>query len=160
MVPSFSTTAEIMLSILPDSAESPPGEVWSSEECRLWAEFWTEEGAAFFHYNSTTEECRLYQTLHAECRAVGGPNEAPPFDQCEATRTTTLSTAETPTTTTAPTTHTELATTTTKKTTAATVPTTATITVTKTTTIATTTAATTSATSATKGKTYDTKECR
>ena len=126
--------------------------MWSSEECRLWAEFWTEEGAAFFHYNSTTEECRLYQTLHAECQAVGGPNEAPPFDQCEATPTTTGSTA--------PTTHTQLSTTTTKKTTAATVPTTATITVTKTTTIAITTAATTSATSATKGRTYDKKEGR
>ena len=134
MVPSFTTTVEIILPILPESAEPPPGEVWSSEECRLWAELWTEEGAAFFHYNSTSEECRLYRTLHAECKAVGGPKEAPSFDQCESTSTTKATTAETSATTTASTT-----TSTSKTTVATTVPSTAIVTTTKTSTTAATT---------------------
>ena len=67
--------------------EPSPGDVVNFEECRLWAELWTDDGAKFFHYNSTSEECRLYRTLLAECQAVGGPKEAPSFDQCEAATT-------------------------------------------------------------------------
>ena len=115
--------------------EPSPGDVVNFEECRLWAELWTDDGVEFFHYNSTSEECRLYRTLLAECQAVGGPKEAPSFHQCEAattestTATTTITTATTNTSTAAstmtPTTATTTASTTittTAKTTATTTP--------------------------------------
>merc|ERR1712198_753085 len=69
--------------------EPIPGNVASIEECRLWAELCMDDGVAFFHYNSVTEECHLYRTLDADCQSVGGPKDAPPFDQCTATTTTT-----------------------------------------------------------------------
>ena len=65
-----------------EADEPSPGDVGSIESCRLWAELWTDDGAAFFHYNSTSEECHLYRTLDADCQAVGGPKAAPSFDQC------------------------------------------------------------------------------
>jgi len=77
--------------------EPVPGNVASIEECRLWAELCMDDGVAFFHYNSVTEECHLYRTLDAECQSVGGPKSAPDFDECTATTTTTTTT---PTTTT------------------------------------------------------------
>ena len=106
---------DVIPPILLESDEPPPGEVWTSEECRLWAELWTDDGVEFFHYNSTSKECRLYRTLQAECEAVGGPKEAPSFDQCAATTTesttatTTKTTATTITSTAAPTTITTTA---------------------------------------------------
>ena len=79
--------------------EPIPGNVASIEECRLWAELCMDDGVAFFHYNSVTEECHLYRTMDADCQSVGGPKAAPDFDQCTAT-TTTTTTITTPTTTT------------------------------------------------------------
>ena len=87
--------------ILLESDEPPPGEVWTSEECREWAKLWTNDGVEFFHYNSTSKECCLYRTLHADCQSVGGPKEAPSFDQCAVTTTepTTATTTKTTATT-------------------------------------------------------------
>ena len=62
--------------------EPVPGHVEDREECRKWAELWVEDGVAFFHYISTSEECRLYRTLDTVCHSVGGPKAAPSFDQC------------------------------------------------------------------------------
>jgi len=86
-------------------AEEPfPEAVTSIEGCRLWAEVYSSVGAAFFHYNSTSEECHLYRTLDAECQAVGGPKAAPGFDQCTEKTTTTSPFVPTTTTTTTTTT--------------------------------------------------------
>ena len=52
------------------------------EECRKWAELWVEDGVAFFHYISDSEECHLYRTMDTVCHSVGGPKAAPSFDQC------------------------------------------------------------------------------
>ena len=58
--------------VLSSEADEPsPGAVLGIEECRLWAELWMDDGAAFFHYNSTSEECHLYCTLDADCQWVG-----------------------------------------------------------------------------------------
>jgi len=78
--------------------EPIPGNVASIEECRMWAELCMDDGVAFFHYNSVTEECHLYSTMDADCQSVGGPKAAPDFDQC--TTTTTPPTTMPPTTTT------------------------------------------------------------
>ena len=68
----------------PEEDEPIPGNVASIEECRLWAELCMDDGVAFFHYNSVTEECHLYRTIDADCQSVGGPKAAPDFDQCTA----------------------------------------------------------------------------
>ena len=68
-----------------EADEPSPGDVGSIESCRLWAELWMDDGATFFHYNSTSEECHLYHTLDADCQAVGGPKAAPSFDRCTTT---------------------------------------------------------------------------
>ena len=52
------------------------------EECRKWAELWVEDGVAFFHYISDSEECHLYRTMDTVCHSVGGPKAAPSFGQC------------------------------------------------------------------------------
>ena len=86
--------------------EPSPGDVGSIESCRLWAELWMDDGAAFFHYNSTSEECHLYRSLVADCESVGGPKDAPSFEQCTATTTPSPSVPPTPTETTTTTTTT------------------------------------------------------
>merc|ERR1711934_824673 len=70
----------------------------------MGAEVYSSVGAAFFHYNSTSQECHLYRTLDAECQAVGGPKAAPGFDQCSEKTTTTSPFVPTTTTTTTTTT--------------------------------------------------------
>ena len=75
-----------------EADEPSPGDIGSIEGCRLWAELWMDDGAAFFHFNSTSEECHLYRTMDKDCQAVGGPMDAPSFDQCTATTTTTTTT--------------------------------------------------------------------
>jgi len=72
-----------------ESDEPSPGDISSIDGCRLWAELWVDDGAEFFHYNATSEECHLYRTLSAACQAVGGPKDATSFEQCAATTTTT-----------------------------------------------------------------------
>ena len=62
--------------------EPTPGDVASIGACQEWAQFWDIDGVAFFHYNSTTEECHLYRNLSATCAAVGAPAIAPSLDEC------------------------------------------------------------------------------
>jgi len=70
--------------------EPPAGNVESIEACQQWAEaFSMVDEVAFFHFDSVTEECRLYRTMEADCQSVGGPRTAPSFEQCMATTTTT-----------------------------------------------------------------------
>ena len=83
-----------------ETDEPSPGAVSSIEGCRLWAELWMDDGAAFFHFNSTSEECHLYRTLDEDCQVVGGPRGAPSFDQCTSTTTMPTTTPSAPTKTT------------------------------------------------------------
>ena len=62
--------------------EPTPGDVASIGACQEWAQFWDVDGVAFFHYNSTSEECHLYRNLSATCAAVGAPAIAPSLDEC------------------------------------------------------------------------------
>ena len=89
----------ILYQVSSSEADEPsPGAVSSIEGCRFWAELWMDDGAAFFEYNSTSEECHLFRTLDADCQSVGGPKTDPAFDQCTATSTTTPSVPTTTTT--------------------------------------------------------------
>merc|ERR1712004_27318 len=72
--------------------EPTPGDVASIKACQEWAQFWDVDGVAFFHYDSTSEECHLYRTMEAECKSVGAPKTAPSFEECTATTTTTTTT--------------------------------------------------------------------
>merc|ERR1712004_255304 len=72
--------------------EPTPGDVASIKACQEWAQFWDVDGVAFFHYDSTSEECHLYRTMEAECKSVGAPKTAPPVEECTTTTTTTTTT--------------------------------------------------------------------
>merc|ERR1711973_489472 len=69
--------------------EPTPGDVASIKACQEWAQFWDVDGVAFFHYDSTSEECHLYRTMEAECKSVGAPKTAPSFEECIVSITTT-----------------------------------------------------------------------
>merc|ERR1711973_553871 len=78
-----------------EADEPGPGDVASIGACLEWAKFWDVDGVAFFHYNSTSEECHLYRTMDAECKSVGAPKTAPSFEECTATTTPTTTTTTT-----------------------------------------------------------------
>merc|ERR1711953_327101 len=67
--------------------EPTPGDVASIKACQEWAQFWDVDGVAFFHYDSTSEECHLYRNLSATCSSVGAPKSAPSWEECTATTT-------------------------------------------------------------------------
>jgi len=78
--------------------EPLPHDVSSVGECQEWAEILPPSvNATYFAYLSQNEECRIYSSLEASCLAVGGPESAPPIDQCWEAFTTTTTTATTTT---------------------------------------------------------------
>jgi len=79
-----------------------PGEISSIEECQAWGNMVHKYGAAFFFYDGVTEECQMFASMQSSCSAIGGPETAPPLEQCTATTrppTTTTTTSTTTTTT-------------------------------------------------------------
>ena len=65
-----------------EELDARPGGVSSIAECQLWGSIQASQGANYFHFDQTTEECRMFATMHAGCEAVGGPESAPAVEEC------------------------------------------------------------------------------
>jgi len=63
--------------------EPKPHQISSKYECQDWAIIAESNGAAYFFYDGDTEECQLFSSMEPSCRAIGGPETAPPLDQCD-----------------------------------------------------------------------------
>ena len=70
-----------LISTLED-LEPVPGEVSSIDECQEWGRMVQSLGAEYFYYNGVTEECQMFSSMQPSCSAVGGPEDAPPLDEC------------------------------------------------------------------------------
>ena len=70
--------------MIPNSVdlEPLPYEVSSIEECQDWGRMVHSLGAEYFYYNGVTEECQMFSSMQPSCSAVGGPEDAPPLDEC------------------------------------------------------------------------------
>ena len=65
-----------------EDLEPAPGEVSSIDECQEWGRMVQSLGAEYFYYNGVTEECQMFSSMQPSCSAVGGPEEAPPLEEC------------------------------------------------------------------------------
>ena len=70
-----------LISTLED-LEPVPGEVSSIDECQEWGRMVQSLGAEYFYYNGVTEECQMFSSMQPSCSVVGGPEDAPPLDEC------------------------------------------------------------------------------
>ena len=66
----------------PEELDARPGGVSSIAECQQWGAIQASQGANYFHFDQATEECRMFATMHAECEAMGGPEDAPAVEEC------------------------------------------------------------------------------
>jgi len=65
-----------------EDLEPLPEEVSSIEECQAWGKIVHSSGANYFFYDGITEECQMFDTMQSSCSAIGGPETAPPLEQC------------------------------------------------------------------------------
>ena len=65
-----------------EDLEPVPGEVSSIDECQEWGRMVQSLGAEYFYYNGVTEECQMFSSMQPSCSAGGGPEDAPPLDEC------------------------------------------------------------------------------
>ena len=65
-----------------EDLEPVPGEVSSIDECQEWGRMVQSLGAEYFYYNGVTEEYQMFSSMQPSCSAVGGPEDAPPLDEC------------------------------------------------------------------------------
>jgi len=66
-----------------EDQEPKPHDISSIRECQEWARIAESMGAAYFFYDGDTEECQLFSSMEPSCSAIGGPETAPPLDQCK-----------------------------------------------------------------------------